>query len=65
LAESSAYQQVESSEGKALEHRKTFTLDLTPAQLLLPGLLAIAASTLATLLPARKASRLSPVEVIR
>jgi lipoprotein-releasing system permease protein len=43
----------------------TFTLDLTPAQLLLPGLLAIAASTLATLLPARKAARLSPVEVIR
>ncbi|NTV52565.1 MAG: ABC transporter permease [Candidatus Firestonebacteria bacterium] len=43
----------------------SFSFDLAPVYLVTPALLALAASTLATLLPARKASRLSPVEVIR
>lgn len=42
-----------------------FDFDFAPVRVLAPALLALVASSLATLLPARKASRLSPVEVIR
>lgn len=43
----------------------TFELELTLANLLSPVVLAIFASAAASLIPARRASKLSPIEVIR
>lgn len=43
----------------------SFEFDVTPARVLSPALFAIGASAVAALMPARRAARLSPVEVIR
>lgn len=42
-----------------------FELELTLSNLLLPSLLAVASATLASLVPARRAAGLNPMEVIR
>jgi len=43
----------------------TFEFDVTPGRVLSPALFAIGASAVAALLPARRAAKLTPIEVIR
>ena len=42
-----------------------FNLEIKPSYIILPVVLAVIASTVAAVIPASRASRLSPIEVIR